>query len=96
MALKRLQSFSSHLASEMDPELLQLPKFDELPAFQDFNGCAWGVWGADDQLGTVNLLTEKVVVRAAQEEIKCVQASSLKLGRILNFPRLGKAVSLNW
>lgn len=47
-----------------------LPKFDELPTFEDMPGCAWTVWGKDDQLGTVNLLTPDVVARAAKEEIK--------------------------
>ncbi|KAI8974211.1 hypothetical protein BD414DRAFT_498480 [Trametes punicea] len=46
-----------------------LPKYDELPKFKDFSGCAWEVWGKDDQLGTVNLLTDDVV-REAGKEIK--------------------------
>ncbi|KAK1230077.1 hypothetical protein PQX77_006851 [Marasmius sp. AFHP31] len=46
-----------------------LPTFDELPKFKEFDGCAWEVWGKDDQLGTINLLTEDVVKRAASEEI---------------------------
>ncbi|KAG6827311.1 hypothetical protein H0H92_012359 [Tricholoma furcatifolium] len=37
----------------------QIPAFDDLPKFKDMPGCAWGVWGPDDQLGTVNLLTDK-------------------------------------
>ena len=45
----------------------KLPTFDELPKFEDFTGCAWGVWGKEDELGTVNLLTEEVVKEAAQE-----------------------------
>lgn len=49
-----------------------LPTFDELPAYKNFPGCAWAVWGPDDQLGTVNLLTEGVVKKAAEEEIKYV------------------------
>ena len=49
-----------------------LPTFDELPAYKNFPGCAWAVWGPDDQLGTVNLLTEDVVKKAAEEEIKYV------------------------
>ncbi len=52
----------------------KLPTFDELPPFKDFTGCAWEVWGKDDQLGTVNLLTEEVV-KEASEEIKCVSVS---------------------
>ncbi|KAL0065923.1 hypothetical protein AAF712_007049 [Marasmius tenuissimus] len=46
-----------------------LPTFNELPKFKEFDGCAWEVWGKDDQLGTINLLTEDVVKRAASEEI---------------------------
>ncbi|KAI0823831.1 hypothetical protein BC628DRAFT_1420576 [Trametes gibbosa] len=45
----------------------QLPSYDELPAFKDFSGCAWEVWGKDDQLGTINLLTDEVVKEAAKE-----------------------------
>ena len=47
-----------------------LPAFDELPNFNEFKGCAWDVWGRDDQLGTINLLTPDVVQRAAREEIR--------------------------
>ncbi|KAG0701584.1 hypothetical protein DFH29DRAFT_1000119 [Suillus ampliporus] len=47
-----------------------LPTFDELPSFHDFTGCAWEVWGKDDELGTINLLTPEVVARSAQEEIR--------------------------
>ena len=53
----------------------KLPTFDELPPFKDFTGCAWEVWGKDDQLGTVNLLTEEVV-KEASKEIKCVFLST--------------------
>jgi hypothetical protein len=70
MIPKRLQLLSSHLTSGMDSDTKILPKFDHLPSFHAFTGCAWSLWGPDDQLGTVNLLTEKVVARAAQEEIK--------------------------
>lgn len=45
----------------------KLPSFDELPKFHQFTGCAWDVWGKGDELGTVNLLTEKVVSEAAKE-----------------------------
>ena len=45
----------------------QLPSFDELPGLHGLTGCAWGIWGKDDQLGTVNLLTEEVVAEAAKE-----------------------------
>ncbi|CAL1711698.1 unnamed protein product [Somion occarium] len=57
----------------------KLPSFDELPKFHNFSGCAWDVWGRDDELGTVNLLTEDVVKKAAEE---------IKLGKTvcLNWP----------
>lgn len=47
-----------------------LPLFDDLPNFKNFPGCAWTVWGENDQLGTINLLTDEVVQRAAKEEIQ--------------------------
>lgn len=49
-----------------------IPAYDELPHFRNFPGCAWGVWGAEDQLGTVNLLTDSLVKRSAAEEIQFV------------------------
>ncbi|EKM56138.1 uncharacterized protein PHACADRAFT_174309 [Phanerochaete carnosa HHB-10118-sp] len=62
----------------MDEEK-KLPTFDELPNFHQYTGCAWGLWGPDDELGTVNLLTEKVVAEAVKD---------VKLGKMicLNFP----------
>ncbi|EIW61035.1 uncharacterized protein TRAVEDRAFT_19528 [Trametes versicolor FP-101664 SS1] len=45
----------------------QLPTYDELPTFKDFSGCAWEVWGKDDQLGTINLLTDEVMKEAVKE-----------------------------
>ncbi|KAI0761481.1 hypothetical protein BD413DRAFT_607112 [Trametes elegans] len=57
----------------------QLPTYDELPKFKNIAGCAWEVWGKDDQLGTVNLLTDEAVKEAAKE---------IKTGRsiCLNWP----------
>jgi len=52
-----------------------LPSFDELPNFHQYSGCAWAVWGEDDELGTVNLLTEKVVAEAGRE---------IQLGKMIN------------
>lgn len=48
----------------------KLPSFDELPDFKGKPGCAWDVWGRDDQLGTINLLTPDVVKRAMTEEVQ--------------------------
>ena len=74
MTAKRLQGIMSHIVQVSDTMFSSekpLPTFDELPAYKKFPGCAWAVWGPDDQLGTVNLLTEDVVKKAA-EEIKYV------------------------
>ncbi|KAG6872691.1 hypothetical protein C0995_007573 [Termitomyces sp. Mi166 len=97
MTTKRLRGLLTHFstrsptketgspisASDPRPELA-LPTYDKLPTFKDLPGCAWGIWGEDDQLGTVNLLTEKVVQRAAREEILTGHAISLNWP--LNFP----------
>ena len=55
------------------------PSFSDLPV--DKNGPAgnaWGLWGRDDQLGTLNHLTDDVVAKAAKEEIRTGQRTSLK------------------
>ncbi|KAF9033111.1 hypothetical protein BJ165DRAFT_1515714 [Panaeolus papilionaceus] len=83
MASKRLKDIVSHLTSSSSQEK-QLPKFDDLPWFKEYPGCAWGVWGPDDELGTVNLLTDDVVRRASQEEIKLGRTVSLNWP--INFP----------
>lgn len=44
------------------------PKFDDLPLNKgDPPFSAWGLYGKDDALGTLNLLTPEVVVEAAKE-----------------------------
>lgn len=50
----------------MDAALL--PSFDELPLAKDGPpGNAWGLWGKDDELGMLNLITPKIVAAAASE-----------------------------
>src|SRR5262247_3297866 len=45
----------------------RLPAFDELPIKPDYPPhSAWGVFGDDDQIGTLNLLTPERVAAAAQ------------------------------
>lgn len=63
----------SYTSSSTMTTTRDLPKFDDLPTFKEFSGCAWEVWGKDDELGTVNLLTPEVVKEAAKE-IKYVLA----------------------
>ena len=44
-----------------------LPSYRELPVVEDApSGSAWNLWGPDDQLGTLNLLTDDRTRRAAQ------------------------------
>jgi len=44
-----------------------LPRHDELPVREGAPaGAAWGVFGDDDQLGTINLMTPATVVEAAR------------------------------
>lgn len=44
------------------------PGFDDLPLRRgDPKASAWGLWGDDDELGTLNLLTPSIVKAAAAE-----------------------------
>jgi len=46
--------------------MTQLPKYDELPVVDGAPpGSSWGLWGADDVLGCLNLLTPETAKRAA-------------------------------
>ncbi|KAJ5711278.1 hypothetical protein N7488_005434 [Penicillium malachiteum] len=55
----------------MDQKYLQYPVFDDLPLQKDGpHGNAWGLWGPDDQIGTLNHLTDVIVAEAANEQIK--------------------------
>ena len=54
----------------------KLPKYSELPIIEKTGERhAWSVWGKDDQLGMINLLTPERVVRAA---------SLVKKGKVFN------------
>ena len=74
MASSRLTAITSHLIHSSlsqknnndKKKWDNLPTFDELPKFREFSGCAWGVWGEGDQLGTINLLTRDVVKEGAR------------------------------
>ncbi|HWE62598.1 MAG TPA: hypothetical protein VHB98_12865, partial [Chloroflexota bacterium] len=50
-----------------DQEIAELPDFDHLPVRAGAPPrSAWGLWGDDDEFGTLNLLTPERVVRAAR------------------------------
>ncbi|KAJ5280928.1 hypothetical protein N7478_006300 [Penicillium angulare] len=54
------------------------PIFADLPLKKDGpHGNAWGLWGPEDQVGTLNHLTEETVARAAKEQIKSGKSLSL-------------------
>jgi len=55
------------------PDLASLPIDKNGP-----RGNAWGLWGPDDQLGTLNHLTDERVRAAAAEEIRTGERVSLK------------------
>lgn len=55
------------------------PSFNDLPLKKDGPpGNAWGLWGPDDQIGSLNHLTDTVVATAAKEEIRTGARVSLK------------------
>lgn len=50
---------------------MEIPPFASLPLNPNHPPhSAWAVWGANDELGTLNHLTNDVVVTAAREEIR--------------------------
>jgi kynurenine formamidase len=63
---------------------LPLPNYSELPAFEKTGERnAWGVFGAGDQLGTINLLTPERVLAASKLVRK---GSVINLSLTLDFP----------
>ncbi len=63
-------SSSSNSSAGNKWDTARLPDYHELPSHGGWPGCAWDVWGKGDQLGTINLLTESLVLRAAKQEFK--------------------------
>ncbi|KAL8276419.1 hypothetical protein RQP46_011171 [Phenoliferia psychrophenolica] len=55
-----------------------LPAYKDLPHKHGLR-CAWDVWGAEDQIGTINLLTPEVVAKAAAAELRTGEFVSLNL-----------------
>ena len=53
-----------------------IPKFEDLPLREgDPRHSAWGLYGKEDELGTLNRLTNERVVDAAKTEIKSGERS---------------------
>ena len=78
----RRVSMALQLLARLLPGQPRLPTFDELPSFHDMPGCGW-IWGGDDQLGTVNLLSDEVVQRACREEVRCANVILWRETRLL-------------
>lgn len=67
------------------------PSFDSLPLRKDGpRGNAWGLFGDDDQLGMLNLLTPETIAEAAKEIKEGVRVSTdLRLDR-MSVPCFGR------
>jgi hypothetical protein len=66
--------------------MLNRPRFEDLPLGQgDPPWSAWGLYGPDDELGTLNLLTSDAVTQAAQEIL-----TGRRIGLDLPIDYLGK------
>ena len=51
--------------------MANIPRFSELPLRKDDPPySAWGLYGDDDELGTLNRLSDDLVAKSAQEEIQ--------------------------
>lgn len=65
----------------MAPPLNPLPSFDELPLREgDPPNSAWGLWGdgSDSALGSLNYLTDELVLKTIKEEVKTGERIGLK------------------
>ncbi|KAJ5096395.1 hypothetical protein NUU61_005751 [Penicillium alfredii] len=61
---------SSGISDTVSVSAVSRPRFDELPLKQgDPKGSAWGLWGNQDERGTLNLITDDVVRAASAEAI---------------------------
>jgi hypothetical protein len=64
---------------------LARPAFNELPLRKgDPKGSAWQFWGKDDELGSLNLITDEVS-RAAAAEVSLGRSINLKYVRIAKY-----------
>lgn len=60
------------------------PRFDDLPLHSgDPQASAWGLWGKDDELGNLNLLTAERVKQASLEIVHG-ETIALKLALLSN------------
>lgn len=71
-AFSQFKSLQSSAGSDTaSGDTISRPRFDELPLKQgDPKGSAWGLWGDQDERGTLNLITDDVVRAALAEPIE--------------------------
>ncbi|OJJ88813.1 uncharacterized protein ASPGLDRAFT_31921 [Aspergillus glaucus CBS 516.65] len=79
----------------MTPQPKAFPSFDQLPMHEgDPPNSAWGLWGdgPDSTLGSLNNLTDELVLRTIKEEVKTGERAGLNLPLdMFNPPLLGRA-----
>ncbi|KAJ5604594.1 hypothetical protein N7510_009748 [Penicillium lagena] len=79
----------------MAPQRNPLPSFDQLPLREgDPPNSAWGLWGdgPDSALGSLNYLTDELVLKTIKEEVKTGERIGLNLPLdLFNPPLLGRA-----
>ncbi|THC97643.1 hypothetical protein EYZ11_002869 [Aspergillus tanneri] len=77
MSLAKLLPFAWFFKKSREDHFSR-PAFDNLPLRKgDPKGSAWGLWGGNDELGTLNLISEDVV-RATRSEVFLGKAINLK------------------
>lgn len=71
-------SYHANKSNSNVPVHATRPRFEDLPLQPGHpKGSAWGLWGDEDERGTLNLLTEDVVL-AASSEVSLGRVVSLK------------------
>jgi hypothetical protein len=63
----------------MTSDLRQVPAYADLPVLANGLPAAWGVFGDDDDLGTVNFLRPDAVLHAAREEVRSGERINVSL-----------------
>ena len=65
------------MTDSKDPHQFEKPSFDSLPLRKDGpQGNAWGLFGENDQLGMLNLLTPETTVAATKEILHGIRIST--------------------
>ncbi|PWN48985.1 hypothetical protein IE53DRAFT_388806 [Violaceomyces palustris] len=70
----------------------KLPDLDDLPEVEGMpKGCAWGIFGEKDQLGTLNLLTPENTAKVAKQEIQTGERVQIDWALdAVRFPMIGR------